>query len=71
MNITKTSLRDEVRTLAEQAFEKRLVSGYGDGQYSNEYQLVINGKTRHFPLEHAHGILSNILNTASDDWRLA
>ncbi len=71
MNITKTNLREQVRQLAEQAFEKHLVSGYGDGQYSNEYQLVINGKPRHFPLEHAHGILSNILNTASDDWRLA
>jgi hypothetical protein len=61
MNITKTSLRDEVRELAEQAFQLKLISGYGDGQYSDEYQIVTNGKPKHFPLERARLLLANLI----------
>jgi hypothetical protein len=58
---TKTDLRDEVRKLAEEAFHLKLISGYGDGQYSDEYQIVYNGKPKHFPLERARSILRNLI----------
>lgn len=58
---TKTDLRDEVRKLAEEAFHLKLISGYGDGQYSDEYQIVYNGKPKHFPLERARSILKNLI----------
>jgi hypothetical protein len=61
MNSTKTTLRDEVRQLAEEAFHLKLISGYGDGQYSDEYQIVSNGKPKHFPLERAHLLLKNLI----------
>jgi hypothetical protein len=61
MNTTKTALRDEVRQLAEEAFHLKLISGYGDGQDSDEYQIVSNGKPKHFPLERARLLLKNLL----------
>lgn len=61
MNSTKTDLRDEVRELAEEAFQRKLISGYGDGQYSDEYQIVCDGRPKHFPLERARFILSNLI----------
>lgn len=61
MNHTKTALRDEVHQLAEEAFHLKLISGYGDGQNSNEYQIVWNGKPRHLPLERARSLLSNLI----------
>lgn len=63
MNITKTSLRNEVRELAEEAFHLKLISGYGDGQYGDEYQIVCDGKPKHFPLEHARLILRNLITS--------
>ncbi len=62
MKSTKTALRDEVHQLAEEAFHMKLISGYGDGQNSGEYQIVWNGKPRHLPLERARSILSNLLD---------
>jgi hypothetical protein len=62
MNSTKTALRDEVHQLAEEAFHLKLISGYGDGQNSNEYQIVWNGKPRHLPLERARSILSKLID---------
>ncbi|NJK66599.1 MAG: hypothetical protein HC789_06680 [Microcoleus sp. CSU_2_2] len=64
MNSTKTALRDEVHQLAEEAFHLKLISGYGDGQNSNEYQIVWNGKPRHLPLERARSILSKLIDRA-------
>lgn len=61
MDTTKATLRDEVRKLAEEAFHRKLISGYGDGQDSNEYQLVCDGKPKHFPLERTYFILSNLI----------
>jgi hypothetical protein len=61
MNTTETALRDEVRQLAEEAFQRKLISGYGDGQYRDEYQIVTNGKPRHFPLERARSLLKNLI----------
>ena len=71
MNSTKTSLRDEVRELAEQAFHLKLISGYGDGQYSDKYQIVDNGKPKHYTLECARFILKNLItNRRANHWRV-
>ena len=67
MNTRKTALRDEVRKLAEEAFHLKLISGYGDGQYSDEYQIVSNGKPKHFPLERARLLLKNLLATQHEN----
>ncbi|MEZ2238597.1 hypothetical protein [Microcoleus sp. EPA2] len=61
MNHTKTALRDEVHQLAEEAFNRKLISGHGDSQNSNEYQIVWNGKPRHLPLERARSVLRNLI----------
>lgn len=65
MNGTKAGLRDEVEQLAEEAFHRKLISGYGDGQYSDEYQIVFKGKPRHFPLAEAHSFLDKLINQSS------
>ena len=71
MNTTKTSLRQEVQQLAKKAFQRKLISGYGDGQYSDEYQIVYNGKPKHYPLERARFILSNLIaNDRENQWSL-
>ncbi|MEG3860856.1 MULTISPECIES: hypothetical protein [unclassified Microcoleus] len=62
MKIAQTALRDQVHQLAEEAFHLKLISGYGDGQHSNEYQIVWNGKPRHLPLERARTVLSNLID---------
>ncbi len=61
MNGTKTALRDEVEKLAERAFHLKLISGYGDGQELDEYQIVWQGKPRHFSLEYARYLLRQVL----------
>lgn len=61
MNSTITNLRNEVRQLADEAFHRKLISGYGDGQDDNEYQIVFKGKPRHFSLEHARSFLHNLI----------
>lgn len=71
MNSTETNLREEVRGLAKKAFNKRLISGYGDGQDSDEYQIVYKGKPRHYPLERARFILSNLMASHQENhWSL-
>lgn len=61
MNVTKAGLRDEVEKLAEEAFHLKLISGYGDGPDTNEYQIVFKGKPRHFPLENARAFLNKLI----------
>jgi hypothetical protein len=61
MNNTRAALRNEVRQLAEVAFHQKLISGYGDSEYNNEYQIVYNGKPKHFPLEYARAFLGNLV----------
>jgi hypothetical protein len=61
MNGTKAALRDEVRHLAEEAYHRKLISGYGDGPNANEYQIVFDGKPRHLQLEQARSFLDNLL----------
>jgi hypothetical protein len=62
MSSAKAVLRKEVQHLAEEAFHHKLISGYGDGPDSNEYQIVFQGKPRHFPLEDAHTFLTDLLS---------
>ncbi|MFB2977888.1 hypothetical protein [Microseira sp. BLCC-F43] len=61
MTVTTTALRDEVHKLAEEAFHRNLISGYGDGEYGDEYQIVFQGKPRHLPLTDARSFLSNLI----------
>lgn len=64
MNSLKLTLREEVRELAVKAFEQHLISGYGDGEYGDKYQLVLRGKPQHFRLERARQILLELLDRA-------
>ncbi len=61
MNGKISGLRDEVERLAEEAFNLKLISGYGDGPDSSEYQIVFKGEPRHLPLEHARSFLGNLI----------
>lgn len=61
MNTTSTGLRDQVHRLAEDAFNRHLISGYGDGEFADEYQIVYKGKPRHLPLERAQSFLVNLI----------
>lgn len=65
MNVlVKSRLKEEVETLAAEAFHQHLISGYGDGEYPDEYQIVVQGKPRHFNLEYARSFLSNLIDNA-------
>jgi hypothetical protein len=71
MSTTKTELRSEVRQLADRAFHLKLISGYGDGQDSDEFQIVYQGKPKHFTLERARLILNDLItNHAPTRWSL-
>lgn len=71
MSTTKTELRSEVRQLADRAFHLKLISGYGDGQDSDEFQIVYQGKPMHFSLERARLILNDLIdNHAPTRWSL-
>lgn len=71
MSATKTELRSEVRQLADKAFHLKLISGYGDGQDSDEFQIVYQGKPKQFSLERARLILNDLLtNHAPNRWSL-
>ncbi|PSB06261.1 hypothetical protein C7B76_29920 [filamentous cyanobacterium CCP2] len=61
--IAKSSLKREVEQLAEEAFHQRLISGYGDGEFPNQYQIVYRGKPRHFSFEKTLIFLKNLLQS--------
>ena len=65
MNSTNAGLRHEVQKLAEDAFHRHLISGYGDSEYSQEYQIVLGGKPRHLPLERARLLLQRLLKRST------
>ncbi|GAB4370321.1 MAG: hypothetical protein Kow00121_10930 [Elainellaceae cyanobacterium] len=65
-NATESELKTEVETLARIAFHQRLISGYGDGEYPHEYQIVYKGKPRHFALNHAKTFLQTLLSTPAN-----
>lgn len=61
MNQVKTGLREEVHQLAEKAFHQKLISGFGESEYSYEYQIIYQGKPRHFSLEYAQAFLKSLI----------
>ncbi|XGV95787.1 MAG: hypothetical protein ACAF41_23975 [Leptolyngbya sp. BL-A-14] len=54
-------LRGEVHKLAEAAFHRHLISGHGDSEYPGEYQIVHQGKPKHFPLSRARAFLAKLM----------
>ncbi len=54
-------LRENVNNLAEEAFRQDLISGYGDGEREDEYQIVYKGKPRHLPLQRAWIFLNRLM----------
>ena len=61
MNAHHADLREAVNHLAEEAFRQDLISGYGDGEREDEYQIVYQGKPRHLPLKRAWIFLSRLI----------
>lgn len=55
-------LRSEVRQLARLAFQQHLISGYGDSEYADQFQIIAGGKTTHLPLEQIRTLLWHLLN---------
>jgi hypothetical protein len=58
---SKATLKNEIERLAEEAFHRHLISGYGNGESANEYQIVYEGKPRHFSLEYALYFLRKLI----------
>lgn len=65
MSRIQSSLREEVHELAREAFHRTLISGYGDSEYPQEYQIVYQGKPRHLPLEKARAFLKQLIYNSS------
>lgn len=63
--LMESPLRDEVRRLADEAFHHKLISGYGDGEFTDEFQIVYQGKPRHYPLSEARAFLRQLLEAES------
>ncbi len=61
MSLETTNLRKKVHKLAEYAFRQHLISGYGDGEYPDKYQITYQGKTKHIPLKKAYSFLKKII----------
>lgn len=61
MNHNQAALRESVQRLAEEAFHQKLISGYGDGEHDDEYQIVYKGKPRHLTLEYAQTLLRTLI----------
>lgn len=55
------NLREEVHRLAEGAFHRHLISGYGDSEYPDQFQIVYQGKPKHFPLQQAYAFLLRLV----------
>jgi hypothetical protein len=63
--LNQTQLREQVRQLAEQAFHQHLISGHGDGEYEDEYQIFLEGKPRHYRLIRAFYLLQSLLQDSN------
>jgi hypothetical protein len=59
-------LRDEVHRLAEGAFHQHLISGYGDSEYPDQFQIVYQGKPKQFPLQQAYMFLQRLVQRSQD-----
>lgn len=55
-------LKNKVKNLANTAFHQHLISGYGDSEFPNQYQIVYQGKPRHFSLDYAFVFLRMLLD---------
>lgn len=55
-------LKHKIKKLADTAFHRHLISGYGDSEFPNQYQIVYQGKPRHFSLEHAFVFLKMLVD---------
>lgn len=58
----RAALRNKLHDLAESAFHRHLISGHGDGEYPDKYQIVYQGKPIHLPLEEAYDFLCELIN---------
>ena len=59
---TSAALKHKIETLADKAFRLHLISGYGDSEFPNRYQIVYQGKPRHFSLDHAFAFLKTLMD---------
>lgn len=59
--VAKSALRNKLHDLAESAFHRHLISGHGDGEYPDKYQIVYQGKPIHLTLEEAHDFLCELI----------
>lgn len=58
-------LKDRIKSLANTAFHRHLISGYGESEFPNQYQIVYQGKPRHFSLDHAFVFLKMLVDLNS------
>jgi hypothetical protein len=61
MSLSNTAFKDEIHRLAEDAFHQHLISGYGDSEYADKYQIVYQGKPRHLTLRNAYAFLKELI----------
>ncbi|WP_088891731.1 hypothetical protein [Leptolyngbya ohadii] len=61
-NYPQAELKNEIEHLAEEAFHRHLISGYGIGESGDEFQIVYEGKPRHFSLEYARNFLRQLIS---------
>ena len=59
------ALRTEVHALAESAFHRHLISGHGDSEYPDEYQIVYQGKPKHLSLSGAYTFLTKLMQRST------
>lgn len=60
------ALKNRIKSLADTAFHRHLISGYGDSEFPNQYQIVYQGKPRHFSLDHAFIFLKMLVDLNSN-----
>jgi hypothetical protein len=58
---TAIQLKAEVEKLAATAYFQHLISGYGYGENPDQYQIVIQGRPKHYLLEEARAVLAGLL----------
>ncbi len=60
-NPANKQLKSEVEALATLAYFRHLISGHGQGEHPDQYQIVIQGRPKHYLLEEAHSVLAQML----------
>ncbi len=61
MSKPASKLKSEVEALATLAYFRHLISGHGYGEHPDHYQIVIQGRPKHYLLEEAHSVLTQLL----------